>query len=447
MATAPGADGRAALLRKMARHSRRGADSTTSSLTSQGSVTGKSMDSLFWDPDNEAIQSSPGPFGCGRHSHKFPPPASHELKPDAFQSARPEMTEDRSSFRSEDTLEMGRGGHKLFNIMEDSRNNSIQSGRPKVSPTPPLFVGKQRKGNNSVDNRQPAHAQPADISFEKENYDPDSETVPNKGVQQRAGKHDRKTLAAIHERARDYYEQPPVADERRQAVSRKTLAEMHEMARAYYDGSFVADERPPEMTFAAKNTRFGGGNYTKMKNSGLNDTHEEDYTTRSNPTNNMPLATNQSYILPDLPDLSELVSGTYGTPGLPRAINKSRFHPAKNTKASHPSAHQEVEAVPVPDDEKAIFTSLKVLQDKVGYLEDANVVAQRKFAGAREERDQLLREKQEQARYVVKDTALGNSVEDPEVDRQKRRSARHDAREAKRAALPPSEFQCPRSRC
>ena len=83
----------------------------------------------------------------------------------------------------------------------------------------------------------------------------------------------------------------------------------------------------------------------------------------------------------------------------------------------------------------------------MGYLEDANVAVQRRFAGAREERDQLLREKQEQARYGVKESALATSVEDPEIDRQKRRAARHDAREAKRAAMLPSEFQCPRSKC
>ena len=436
MATAPGADGRAALLRKMARHSRRG-DSTTSSFTSQASVSDKS-DSLFWDPENEAIESSPGPFGCGRHS--MTPAAQFGLNPNAFQPARPELTEDRSSFRSEDTLEMGRGGNKLFSIMEDSRNNSLQSGNPKVLSTPPLFVGKQRKGHNSVVSPQTAHTQPADTAFEKENYDPIAETVPNKGNQQRVSKHDRKTLAAIHEKARDYYEQPSVVDERRQAVSRKTLAEMHEMARAYYEKSPVLEERPPEMTFTAKNTRFGGGNYAKTKKSGLNAAHEEDYPTRSNATNNLPLETNQSYVLPDLPDLSELVSGTYGTPGLQRTINKSRFQPAKDNKVSRPFASQDVEAVPMPDDEKAIFTSLRVLQDKMGYLEDANVDAQRKFAGAREERDELLRQKQEQAYYGVKDSAFETGVEDPEVDRQKRRAARHEAREARRAAQAPSKF-------
>jgi hypothetical protein len=81
-------------------------------------------------------------------------------------------------------------------------------------------------------------------------------------------------------------------------------------------------------------------------------------------------ATAQSFILPDLPNLTELVSGVFedGTPVFSKnATSRSRF--AAPPGGGRRPNHIPIDSVPIPDEEKAIFSALQQLQDKVAQIE------------------------------------------------------------------------------
>ncbi|KAI7481177.1 hypothetical protein KC357_g3884 [Hortaea werneckii] len=99
----------------------------------------------------------------------------------------------------------------------------------------------------------------------------------------------------------------------------------------------------------------------------------------NNPTAQSGTLTANSFMLPDLPNISELVSGKRkdGTPVFNRnAASRSRFTSA-SWQATH-TEHATLQNVPVSDEEKAIFSSLQLLRDKVAQLETANSEAERR---------------------------------------------------------------------
>ena len=82
---------------------------------------------------------------------------------------------------------------------------------------------------------------------------------------------------------------------------------------------------------------------------------------------------NQSFMLPDLPNITELVSGVRkdGTPVVNRGI-KSRSRFTSGSYRSQPQAYHPIDGLPLPDDERAIFSSLQVLKDRISQLETEN---------------------------------------------------------------------------
>ncbi|RMY68500.1 hypothetical protein D0863_07065 [Hortaea werneckii] len=99
----------------------------------------------------------------------------------------------------------------------------------------------------------------------------------------------------------------------------------------------------------------------------------------NNPTAQSGTFTANSFMLPDLPNISELVSGKPkdGTPVFNRnAASRSRFTSA-SWQATH-TEHATLQNAPVPDEEKAIFSSLQLLRNKVAQLETANSEAERR---------------------------------------------------------------------
>jgi hypothetical protein len=91
-------------------------------------------------------------------------------------------------------------------------------------------------------------------------------------------------------------------------------------------------------------------------------------------------ATAQSFILPDLPNLTELVSGVFedGTPVFSKtAPARSRFSAPPN--GSRRPQHIPVEGVPIPEEEKAIFSALQLLQDKVAQMEHERAEAEKRI--------------------------------------------------------------------
>ena len=201
--------------------------------------------------------------------------------------------------------------------------------------------------------------------------------------------------------------------------NRRTLSSMHARVRDENERSRFSEERPPTIDLTARNTRFSSakGQYT---NSSL--AMPTKFTSKQNllqslaPKNRpsaqtvqTPQGTQQSFILPDLPNISELVSGVYedGTPvfsrhGKPRA---SRFVPASG-KTSKRQEYASVNEIPIPDDEQAIFLSLKLLQDKVATLEKTNAEAENAIEDLQQKNRVLESEKVDTRRAPRSDTAL-----------------------------------------
>lgn len=151
---------------------------------------------------------------------------------------------------------------------------------------------------------------------------------------------------------------------------RNSLAQHH--AKLSEDESSFMQDRPPTLTVnSAKNTRWGNrSRQTSLQMDGIvEEAARANATPRSRPSTAQN-ATAQSFILPDLPNLTELVSGVFedGTPVFSKnATARSRF--AAPPGGGRRPNHHPIDSVPLPDEEKAIFSALQQLQDKVAQIE------------------------------------------------------------------------------
>lgn len=189
----------------------------------------------------------------------------------------------------------------------------------------------------------------------------------------------------------------PQVSKSQQRDQRRSLSDMHAKVRESYDGSFLGDERPVQAPTNSRSTRFANPNHSHeiaeaverasreayakemRKSSGHSNAGTPRKTSsaqaQQNQNNTMgDTMTRNSFLLPDLPNISELVSGVYedGTPVFPRQskLRSTRFvsPPHDQTDVSFTRQHLPLDAVPIPDDEKALFVNLRLLQDKVAEL-------------------------------------------------------------------------------
>ncbi|KAJ5788490.1 hypothetical protein N7457_003480 [Penicillium paradoxum] len=215
-----------------------------------------------------------------------------------------------------------------------------------------------------------------------------------------------------------------------QRDQRRTLSDMHAKVRDTYEGSFLGDERPAPIAAKTRSTRFGNANtsqeiadaierasrdaYAKelrKSNSNTAGTPRKSSANAANTNTIGDTMTHQSFLLPDLPNISELVSGVYedGTPVYSRQgkVRSTRFvSPLHDiTDVSLPHEHMPLDAVPVPEDEKALFVHLRLLQDKVAELEMFKSEAERRLDNYRQENSSLKanRSRQSSAKYDSED--------------------------------------------
>jgi hypothetical protein len=168
----------------------------------------------------------------------------------------------------------------------------------------------------------------------------------------------------------------PVNHDRRHA----SLAQLH--AKLSEDESSFMDHRPPTLTMdSAKNTRWGNrSRHTSLQVDGAAEPAARvNAMSRSRPATTQN-TTAQSFILPDLPNLTELVSGVFedGTPMFSKTTPaRSRFSaPPNGGRRPH---HIPIEGVPIPDEEKAIFSALQQLQDKMEQMEHEHSEAEKRI--------------------------------------------------------------------
>ncbi|OAX80977.1 hypothetical protein ACJ72_04684 [Emergomyces africanus] len=351
-------------------------DHTNTSDVMANSHASRDPTTSDFDPDHEALVSTrqldnyhrqPLPKRAKRHDA----PAEPESEPDfaidtsALQRAFPDFSDAPSSDEDDDiSVEIGRGGSKPAQRLDDSRDSvmSIDNSRHSASPgirVDRFGVASQRAVLRSIPNRS---------SSGRDNL--------RKGAQIR-----RASLALKNNNL-------PQEVKSKSGSQRPTLSEMHAKVSETYDGSYISDERPAKVISTTRNTRFGntrthdqgakiidavnkaaGKTYLKHNGGDINQGEPQRQLAVRGPeinstTDNL---THQSYALPDVPNLSDLVSGIYedGTPK--KRSRATRFTSPPTGRQRY--EHLPLESIPVPDDEKAIFISLKLLQEKVEALQ------------------------------------------------------------------------------
>ena len=217
------------------------------------------------------------------------------------------------------------------------------------------------------------------------------------------------------------------------AGNRGTYAAAHARVSEEDSATHFSDDRPPTVTVTSRSTRFGSGkaaqsqdpastnlprNFSSSKDflhnvsrGGASAQHTKEPAGNSiPPTPNQ--MTQQSFMIPDMPNISELVSGIYedGTPVFSRHIrahNSSRF--ASRTGRKSRLGHAIVSTIPVPEDEQAIFASLKLLQEKIADLENNRAESEALIQDLQEKNQILEKEKDERRRFRRSDSALGTT--------------------------------------
>lgn len=199
------------------------------------------------------------------------------------------------------------------------------------------------------------------------------------------------------------------------------LAAMHARVRDENEQSYIDEERPPTIDLMSRNTRFGNmkAQMTRQAHSNVpnkyNSTHgltagSSQNRGKSSEIHSAPnLGTQQSFMLPDMPNISELISGVYedGTPVFSRH-SKPRTPRFSRAQAKGRPSFAAIDEIAVPDDEQAIFLSLKLLQDKVSVLEKDNAEAQIVIQDLRQKNDRLTIDRHSHRRVSHRsDSALG----------------------------------------
>ncbi|EQL31692.1 hypothetical protein, variant [Blastomyces dermatitidis ATCC 26199] len=355
-------------------------DHTNTSDVMANSHASRDQTTSDFEPDHEALVSmrqldnnyrQPLPKRAKRHDAHAEPESDPDFAIDtsALHRAFPEFSDASSSEDEDDTsIEIGRGGKKPTRPLDDSRDSvmSVDESRYAVSPA----IRGDRFGNSS----QRAALRP----------------IPSRGS---SGRDSLRKDAQIRRASLALKENNlPQEVKNKSGSQRRTLSEMHAKASETYDGSYISDERPVKVAATARNTRFGntrsqaqgarivdavnkaaGKSYLKHHSGDAEHGHPRKQLAAKIPekNGNTDNFTHQSYALPDIPNLSELVSGIYedGTPKGRSRTTRFTSPPAVATTNCQRIEHFPLDSMPVPDDEKAIFISLKLLQEKVEALQ------------------------------------------------------------------------------
>ncbi|KAJ5928596.1 hypothetical protein N7466_007552 [Penicillium verhagenii] len=304
-----------------------------------------------FDPEHEALAST-REIG----SPRLPKMLEDDLE---------EMYEDNT----EPSIEMGRALGKSARILEDSRGDSMMSfPEDSVRSTSPAI---------NIEHHTPKQPKRA----ASENLRKDAQ------------------LRRANQAQKEHMMSPRVSKQR---DPRRTLsAQVNDK----HEGSFLGDERPaPVKTNKSRSTRFSHANQSQEIAEAIERVAQQSYVrelrknnsagtrqpvANATRTNNMgDTMTRNSFLLPDLPNISELVSGVYedGTPVFSHR-RSTRFvsPPNDNADISFTREHMPIDAIPIPEDEKALFVSLRLLQDKVAELEMFKSDAERRLQTFREE--------------------------------------------------------------
>lgn len=440
MSQSPTSQRRAQLIREMARDLNR---TRPSSRSSRGSNPIADLTTSTFDPDNEAMMSTQR-LDNDNLSQQLPQLRASAQKYGRYTRPEPDFAIDTSALgrafpdfsqvgpHSSDqslSLELGRGQGHASNgkskgggrSRELSSNNDDYSkefspcmiGNYQVMYTPPLVRPKASKRMaDNVDDSLLQHAQARRASaLRKEATEPSPPIA----------------------KATDY---GSGGSRKGSAEQRRTLASMHARVTDEDAASEFSDDRPPTLNLTTRSTRFGGASNAKVqtkpslppkfasKQNAPDALPEATVQTQSNQTvqtNTRTISsvaqgnTQQSFVLPEMPNMSELVSGVFhdGTPVFSRQGKAlaSRFASLSHLQqdGTMEPDYDHVAGLLTPEEEQAIFMSLKLLSDKVAELEHAKADAQATIQDLEHANRSLEREKVESKRLRRTDSALGTT--------------------------------------
>ena len=421
---------RAQLIREMSKDMNRTRNSSGSSQRSLDLASPQPTVSDF-DPENEAIMSTrqldhnaqqlPELRASAQKYSRFTrPEPDFAINTSAIGRAFPDFSQNGTSYDDDSmSIEIGRGlkkgaTSKAGRLNEYSSNAQLSLdggsmdfsapmiGNYEVTGTPPLAQRQLSRNTNEAPRgslKRDAHVRrPSGLQKEITGPSPPPSKTRDygSGESKKGSEENRRTLSSMHARVRDENER-----------------------------SRLSEDRPPTLDLTARNTRFGNA---KGQHTVSNGTMPTKFTSKQSllqslaPKNRQnsqtaatPQATQQSFILPDLPNLSELVSGVYedGTPVFSRhgRSRASRFVSA-SAKPRKGQDYAGVNEIPVPADEQAIFLSLKLLQDKVATLEKTNAESENAIQDLRQKNRVLEGEKISRKRTPRSDSALGTTDSD-----------------------------------
>lgn len=329
-------------------------------------------------------------------TQELPVPSEHDfhINSSALRRAFPDFSQYGSS--EEDSIEIGRGlkgsmrgtSARSLRSADVSENLSFSFGagsRYEITATTPMKPRDKQRRQSSI--LKPS----ARASSMKENIDPLGKTTDF------VGKND---------------------------TSRKVLGEsMHARVESDDTGS-LGDKRPAAIAPTARNTRFdrrsrhiSENGYAPSELTGTMEVNENvaGMTKADQAAYNGTIE--QSFLLPDLPNMTELISGKRedGTPTWNRSARAAaRFGtPGSRRKPSSlKQSHLPITSVPIPVDEKALFVSLQLLQEKVAALEADKAKVENRLEEYELENLQLKSKLEEQEQRRYSDSALGTDVED-----------------------------------
>ena len=399
MAPSPISKKRAELIREISRDLSRSAAATAQRKSSISTHASSASDNnnvdtdtgLSFDPENEAVVMSTKQLEVTANYNNSV--GSQNDGEDYFQTPVSEVKVDSLKFEGE----MANERSPQVVDLSDDESVSIEigrgGGRRSVGSTPSLLKQRGDLVSKGVGDDSLYNA----IGYGSQKSQRKSGDVAKRDSQ----RHSRAALPSQKEIV------SKAASYENASRRRTNLADMH--AKIINQDGFNIDERPPTTTLPTKNTRFGSSKLRQV--STTTDAAERQQTSsknaRADPSTVLTTpqkrvksapaaaqvaapgstATQQSFMLPDLPDLTELVSGTRrdGTPIFRRNVStkvRSRFATAtsaRTSRADQHNTHIPVDRVPIPTEERAIFASLQLLKEKVSELELYKVEAERRI--------------------------------------------------------------------
>jgi hypothetical protein len=192
----------------------------------------------------------------------------------------------------------------------------------------------------------------------------------------------------------------------------------------------ISDDRPSTVNITTRSTRFGGAKsaqHASNVNLPKTFTSSKDFLRNmagrsvskgtgmpriQNQTVTSQQGTVQSFLLPDMPNISELVSGVFedGTPifsrhGKPRVASRLPSQSGRKSRFEH----RPVGEIAIPEDEEAIFVSLRLLQEKIADLETKRAEQESEIQNLQTRNQFLEQEKLQRKCLSSRDSGLGQT--------------------------------------